>query len=65
MIKMIELQSKRKLSSYSNFETRSSNVLKYVENIFGPVPIKRANIEPSIVNGNWPILMLFLMLFSL
>ena len=51
---MIDLDSKRKLSYYSNFETRSLNVLELMEGIFGPVPINPVNIEDSLVNENWP-----------
>ena len=51
---MIDFESRRKLSSFSNFETRSLNVLELMESIFGPVPINLVNIEPSVVNENWP-----------
>ena len=54
MGKKIDLESKRKLSSYSNFETRSLNVLELRENISGPVSFNPVNIEPSISNQNWP-----------
>ena len=54
MANMIVLISKRKLSQYSNFETRSLNVLELMEGIFGPPPINPVNLEPSIINENWP-----------
>ena len=54
MANMIDLDSKRKLSYYSDFETRSLNVLELMESIFGPSPINPVNIEDSLVNENWP-----------
>ena len=54
MANMIDLDSFRKLSYYSKFETRSLNVLELMESIFGPVPIDPVNIEDSLVNKNWP-----------
>ena len=48
------LDSKRKLSYYSDFETRSLNVLELMESFFGPMPINPVNIEDSLINGNWP-----------
>ena len=45
---MIDLNSFRKLSYYSNFETRSLNVLELTKSIFGPVPINPVNIEDSL-----------------
>ena len=51
---IIDLDSFRKLSYSSNFGTRSLNVLELMERIFGPLPINRGIIEPSIVNENWP-----------
>ena len=54
MANMIDLDSKRKLSYYSDFETRSLNVLELMESIFGPVPINPVNFEDSIINENWP-----------
>ena len=54
MAKMINLDSFRKLSYYSNFETRSLNALELMESIFSPPPINSVNIDPSIINENWP-----------
>ena len=54
MANMNDLDSKRKLSSYSDFETRSSIVLDLMEGIFGPAPINPVNIESSVINENWP-----------
>ena len=54
MANMIDLDSKRKLSYYSDFETRSLNVLELMESIFGPPPINTVNIESSVINENWP-----------
>ena len=51
---MIDFDSFRKLSYYSNFETRSLNVLELMESVFGPVPVNPVHIEPSIINENWP-----------
>ena len=51
---MIDLDSKRKVSYYSDFETRSLNVLELMEGILGPVPINPVNVEPSIFHENWP-----------
>ena len=53
MANMIALDSKRKLSYYSDFETRSLNVLELMESIFGPSPINPVNIEDSLINENW------------
>ena len=54
MANMIDLDSFRKLSYYSNFETRSLNILELMEGIFGPPPINPVNIEDSLINENWP-----------
>ena len=54
MANMIDLDSFRKLSHYSNFETRSLNVLELMESIFGPPPINPGNIEDSLINENCP-----------
>ena len=54
MANMIDLYSFRKLSHYSNFETRSLKVLQLMEGIFGPPPINPVNIEPSIIIEYWP-----------
>ena len=51
---MIDLDSFRKLSYYSNLETRSSNVSELVEGIFGPPPNNPVNVAPSPINENWP-----------
>ena len=51
---MIDLDSYRKLSDYSNFQTRSSNVLELIEGIFGPSPINPVDIENSVIKENWP-----------
>ena len=51
---MIDLDSFRKLSYYSNLETRSLNILELMEGIFGPPPINPVNIEDSLINENWP-----------
>ena len=51
---MIDLDSFVKLSYYSNFETRSLNVLELMEVFFGPPPINPVNVEPSIINEIWP-----------
>ena len=59
---MIDLDSKRKLSYYFNFETLSLNVLQLMESIFGPVPINPVNIEDSLINENWPVVISFPML---
>ena len=54
MANMIDLDSKRKLSYFSDFETRSLTVLELMEGIFGPPPINPVNIEDSLINENWP-----------
>ena len=54
MANMIDLDSKRKLSFYSDFETSILNVLELMESIFGPPLINPVNVEPAIVNENWP-----------
>ena len=65
MANMIDLDSFRKLSYYSNFETRSLNVLELMESIFGPTPINPVNIEDSLINENWPHIKLRLINFPL
>ena len=65
MANMIDLDSFRKLSYYSDFETRSLNVLELMVGIFGPHPINPVNIEGSLLNENWPLLILFPMLILL
>ena len=59
MANMIDLESKRKLSYYSNFETGIVNVLELMESIFGFDFINPVNIEPSIMNENWPRFKIF------
>ena len=54
MANTIDLDSFRRLSYYSNFETGSLNVLELMESIFGPLPINPVNIEDSLINENWP-----------
>ena len=54
MANVIDLDSKRKLFYYSDFETRSLNVLELMESIFGPAPNNSVNIESSVSNENWP-----------
>ena len=54
MANMIDLNSKRKLSYYSDFETLSLNALELMESIFGPLPNDPVNFEDSIINENWP-----------
>ena len=54
MANLIDLDSFRKYSYYSNFETRSLSVLELMGSIFVPLPINPVNVEPSIVNENWP-----------
>ena len=51
---MIDLDSKRKLSFFSAFETRSLNVLELMESLFGPPSINPVNIKDSLINENWP-----------
>ena len=54
MAHMTDLDSFRKLSYYSDFESRRLSVSKFLETIFGPVPISPLNFEPSVNNENWP-----------
>ena len=54
MANLTDLDSKRKLSYYSDFETRSSNVSELMEGLFGPPPLNPVNIEDSLNNENWP-----------
>ena len=54
MANMIDSDSFRKLSFYSDCGTRILNGLELMESIFGLVPINLVNIEPSIINENWP-----------
>ena len=54
MANMIDLDAERKLLYFSDFETLRLNVLELKESIFGPAPINPINIEPSIINENWP-----------
>ena len=52
---MIDLDFFLKLSFYSNFGTRSLNVLELRKNIFCPdAIIEPVNIEESLINENWP-----------
>ena len=54
MANMIDLVSFRKVSNYSNIETRSLNVLELTEGFFGPPPINPVIIQYSLINENWP-----------
>ena len=51
---MIDLDSKRKLFCYFDFETRGLNVLELMGSIFGPVPNNPVNTEVSLINEKWP-----------
>ena len=62
---MIDLDSFRKFSECSNFETLSWNFLQLMKSIYGPVPIDLVNFEPSIINDNSPRLNIFSMLILL
>ena len=50
MANMGDLDSKRQLSHYSDFETRRSNVFELMESLFGPPLINPVNIESSVIN---------------
>ena len=54
MANRIDLDSKRKLSYYSDFQTRILNVLELMESISVPAPFNPVNIEPSVFNEKWP-----------
>ena len=54
MASMIDLDFERKLSYYSDFETRSLNVSELMKGIFGPPPFSPVNIEDSLNNESWP-----------
>ena len=54
MANMIDLDSFRKVSNYSNIETRSLNVLELMEGFFGPPPINPVSIQDPLFNENWP-----------
>ena len=54
MANVIDLDSKPKLFYFTDFETRSLNVLELMESIFGPMPINPVSIEDSLINANWP-----------
>ena len=54
MVKMIDLHCFQKLSYYSEFGTQTLKVSELMESIFGTFTINPVNIEPSIVNENWP-----------
>ena len=54
MANMIDLNSFRKLSHHTNFETDSLNILELMEKIFVLVPNKPFKIEPWNNNENWP-----------
>ena len=57
MANMIDLDSKRKLSYYSDFAIHSLNVLELMESLLALhqlIPSMLINVEPSIINENWP-----------
>ena len=54
MAKLIDLDSFQKLFYSSNFKARSINVSEFLESSFGPVLNNPVNIEPSIIDENWP-----------
>ena len=54
MANLIGLDSKRKLSYFSDFETCNSNALELMEGIFGPPPVNPVDIEDSLINENRP-----------
>ena len=59
---MIDLDSFRKIFYYSNFKTRSLNVLELMESIVGPVPINPSILKIPLTGT---VLILFPMLISL
>ena len=65
MANMIDLDCFRKLSYYSNFETRSLNVLELMESIFGPPPVIPLILKIPLLMKIDPVLMLFPMLILL
>ena len=65
MANVIDLLLFRKLSKYSDFETRGGKVLALMESICGPVPNNPDSFEPSIINENWPVSKTFPMLVLL
>ena len=65
MANMIDLDSKRKLSHYSDFETRSLNALELMEGIFGLPLIIPSIFKIPLLMKIGPVLMLFPMLILL
>ena len=51
---MTALKCKCEIPYCSTIETRSLNVLELIDSIFGLAPSNAVNIEPSIINENWP-----------
>ena len=62
---MIDLETKRKLSKYSNFERRSLNLLEFMDNIFGPVPIIPAKLNLPLLMKTGPVLIILPILILL
>ena len=65
MANMIDLDSFPKLSFYSNFETRSFNVLEIMESIFGPPLLILLILKISLLMKIGPVLTLPPMLILL
>ena len=65
MANMIDLESFRKLSYYSNFETCSLIVLELMEGIFGPHLLIPSMLNLQLLMKIGPILILFPMLILL
>ena len=62
---MIDLDSFRKLSYYSNFETSSLNILELMEGIFGPPLLIPSILKIPLLMKIGPVLKLFPMLILL
>ena len=54
MANVIDLNSFRELSYYSDFGTRILNVFEFIGSVFVPAPINLVNVEPSNINVNRP-----------
>ena len=54
MVRRIDLDCFHKLSYYSDFGTQTLKFSELMESIFGTFTINPVNIEPSIVDENWP-----------
>ena len=53
MANLINIESNRSISYFSTFNTRSLDIIEYMDTVFGTVPVNPVLVTSSIINENW------------